>query len=226
MNHHVELTINEDLLKGFCKKNNFVIVTDKMLKENNMYKELVYATNNNFIGKSVYPKSMPLIMNEGVWQKLIDINTELKKSKLCLKIYDAYRPIQIQQIFWDYFYEKYGYNDETLVADPNKYGTHNIKINAVDLTLVKLNGKKVKLPCEFDDFTEASKVNYEGCSKAAKQNRDLLINTAKKHGLTVNNDEWWHFYDNRLNHYGMKYDYSKSSLIPIGADEVFIFKQQ
>lgn len=31
-----------------------------------MYKELVYATNNNFIGKNIYPNDMPLIMNKEI----------------------------------------------------------------------------------------------------------------------------------------------------------------
>ena len=60
---------------------------------------MVYATNNNFIGKNIYPNDMPLIMNKEIWNKLIRINNDLKRQNLCLKIYDAYRPNVVQKIF-------------------------------------------------------------------------------------------------------------------------------
>ena len=218
----MKLIINKESLVKFCQDNNFIIVTDQMLKDNNMYKEIVYASENNFVGKAVYPKDMPVIMNNCVWDKLIKINKSLNNYNLSIKIYDAYRPIEIQKLFWDYFYEMHGYNNETLVANPDKYGTHNITINAIDILVVGLDGKEVELPCEFDDFSIKASVNYDGCSINAKRNRDLLIDIAKENGLIVNNDEWWHFYDERLVKYGMKYDYSKSNFIPIGEENVFI----
>lgn len=218
----MNLIINMTLLDKFCADNDFIVVTDEMLKDNNMYKDIVYASNNNFVGKAVYPKEMPIIMNNGVWIKLININKSLMNYGLCLKIYDAYRPVEIQRLFWDYFYETHGYNDETLVANPEKYGTHNITINAVDMFVVNLDGSDVELPCQFDDFSEKAGVNYNGCSNVAKENRDLLINISKENGLVVNEDEWWHFYDDRLLKYGMKYNYSKSDFIPIGEENVFI----
>ena len=185
---------------------------------------IVYATDNNFVKESVYPKDMPLITNIGVWDKLVKVNNELKEKGLCIKIYDAYRPIEVQKIFWNKFYNSHGFYDETLVANPNKYGTHNITINAIDVFVVDLDGNDVELPCEFDDFSEKASINYNECTKQAKHNRDLLINTSKKYGLIVNENEWWHYYDSRLTEYGMKYDYSKSHLVPVGEEEVFILK--
>ena len=220
----VELIIKQELLEEFCRINNFIIITDEILKEKNMYKDIVYATNNNFVGESVYPIDMPIIMNEGVWEKLIKINDELKMHGFCIKIYDAYRPIEIQKIFWEKFYSTHGYYDETLVANPNKYGTHNITINAIDIFIVNLDGSSVELPCEFDDFTEKASIDYDKCTENQKNNRDLLINIAIKHGLLVNFDEWWHFYDNRLEKYGMKYNYKNSDLIPKNEKEVFLLK--
>lgn len=226
INKNFELTIKYELLEEFCEINNFIVITDDMLKENNMYKDLIYATDNNFVGKSVYPKDMPLIMNKDVWQKLIGVNNELKEHGLCLKIHDAYRPIEIQKIFWEEFYNNHGYYDETLVANPNKYGTHNITINAIDIYVVNLDGSIADVPCEFDDFTGKASIYYADCSEKAKYNRDLLISIASKHGLVVNTDEWWHYYDERLEEYGMKYNYSESELVPKKEDRVFILKNK
>lgn len=220
----VELIVRKELLNEFCELNDFLIISDDMLKEHNMYKDLVYSTDNNFVGKKIYPEDMPLIINKIVWEKIVRINEELKEHRFCLKINDAYRPIEIQKIFWETFYNTHGYYDETLVANPSKYGTHNITINAVDILLVDLNGNDVELPCEFDDFTEKANIYCDNCSKKAKQNRDLLISIAQKHGLIVNVDEWWHFYDNRLENFGMKYNYSMSEFVPKKENEVFILK--
>ncbi len=217
-----ELIINYELIDEFCKLNNMLVVTDKMLQENNMFKNIVYATNNNFVGRSVYPKDMPIIMNQNIWEKLIKINNELKEKNFCIKIYDAYRPIGIQKLFWEFFYEENGYYDEHLVANPNKYGTHNITINAVDICLCNLDGINVELPCEFDDFTGKANIFYNECSNEAKNNRDLLINIAQKHGLIVNQDEWWHFYDEELKDYGMGFNFLESDFIPQKDTDVFV----
>ena len=221
MKNTFELIINYELIDEFCKLNNMLVITDEMLQENNMFKNIVYATDNNFVGRSVYPKDMPIIMNQDVWEKLIKINNELKEKKFCIKIYDAYRPIGIQKLFWEFFYEERGYYDENLVANPNKYGTHNITINAVDICLCGLDGSNVELPCEFDDFTGKANIFYNECSNEAKKNRDLLINTAQKHGLIVNQDEWWHFYDEELKDYGMGFNFIESDLIPQKDTDVF-----
>ena len=219
------MIINFEEIENFCKLNDFVIITDELLDREGMYKNFVYATENNFVGKSVYPKEMPIMINEEVWKKVIATNNELKEEYgLSLKLYDAYRPIEIQKIFWEDFYNIYGYYDETLVANPEKYGTHNITINAVDISIVNLDGSEVELPCEFDDFTEKANIYYDKCSPKAKENRNLLISIANKHGLLVNADEWWHYYDNRLENYGMKYNYANSEFIPQKENEVFILK--
>ena len=221
----LKMIIDNNELENFCKINDFIIIDDKMLEEAGMFKNLVYATDNNFVGMSVYPKNMPIIMNKEVWNKLVSINNDLKKEKKCLTIYDAYRPIQIQRLFWDYFYKTHGYYDETLVANPNKYGTHNIKINAIDMFISNIDGSPLELPCEFDDFSEKASIYYENCSNEALLNRDLLINTAKKYGLVVNESEWWHYYDERILEKGMKYNYSESELKPINEDKTFILQR-
>lgn len=222
---NIDLVIRYDLLEEFCDINDFVIINNNMLIENNIYKHLFYENEDNFVGQRVYPKGMPLIVNKVVWLKLININNDLKKYGLALMICDSYRPIEIQKMFWKFFYNKYGYYDETLIANPNKYGTHNITINAMDLFVVGLDGSDVELPCEFDDFTGKASVDYNECSELARKNRDLLINIASKNGLIVNPGEWWHFYDNRLEEYGMKYNFSNSSLVPKMEEEVFILKK-
>ena len=58
-------------IEDYCKLRNilekdypdYLPFYDEMLNENKMYKNFVYATDNNFIGKKVYPSDMPVIIN-------------------------------------------------------------------------------------------------------------------------------------------------------------------
>lgn len=220
----MKLEINFNKLENFCKENDFILIDDEKLKSENMYKNFVYSTTNNFVGKAVYPENMPIIINKDVWDKLTKMNNELKLKGKSITIYDAYRPIQIQKLFWDFFYEVHGYHDETLVANPDKYGTHNIKINAIDMFITNIDGSYLELPCEFDDFTEKANIYYDRCSKESIKNRDLLIDTAKKYGLIVSENEWWHFVDNRIFNQGKICNYLESNLIPAGQEKVFILQ--
>lgn len=216
------MKINFNDLDSFCKKNNFIIITDEMLKEEKIVKNIVYATKNNFVGIQIYPEDMPILINANVWKKLKATNNDLKKEGKCITIYDSYRPIPVQKLFWDYFYKQYGYYDETLVANPNKYGTHNIKINAIDIFISNIDGSPIELPSEFDDFSEKASIHYNKCSKEAIYNRDLLINTARKHGLIVNESEWWHYIDESIHEKGLHFNYLNSDLIPVDEEKIFI----
>lgn len=218
----MEIIINYDNLDSFCKKNGLLRISDEILREENMYKDLKYATDDNFVGRRVYPKDMPLIINKVVWEKMKKINNSLKEEGLCLLILDAYRPIEIQKIFWDFYVSQNNSEDETLVANPNKYGTHNITMNAIDIMPVRLDGSYIELPSCFDDFTGKANIYYDGCSVLAKENRDKFIRIVTSNEMSVNEDEWWHFYDNSLLEYGMRYNYKNSKFKPV--DEEITFK--
>ena len=79
-NEKFKLIINYEMLDEFCKINDFQIITKEMLKENNIFEDLIYATDDNFVGKSVYPKDMPLMMHKTMWSKLIKINQKLNEK--------------------------------------------------------------------------------------------------------------------------------------------------
>ena len=220
------IEINYDNLKHFCDINDFVLISEEELKKENMYKNFVYSTNNNFTGMRVYPIDMPVIMNKEMWERLKLINNELKKYNKALKIYDAFRPNVIQRIFWDNFYETHGYHDEGLVANPDKYGGHNIKLNAVDIIMCNIDGTDLDMPSLFDDFTGKASINYNGCSEIQKLNRELLIKVCSKYGLIVNKDEFWHYTLDILENMKLNGNYNIESLIPKEVDKTFILSDK
>ena len=69
-----------------------------------------------------------------------------------LKVYDAYRPLSVQKIFWNIM------PDERYVADPGEGSRHN-RGSAVDVTLVELkSGRELEMPSGYDDFS--SRASY------------------------------------------------------------------
>lgn len=59
--------------------------------------DIRYATKNNFLGWPVYP-SDACYLHRLPAQALSQIQRELKKINLSLQIFDAYRPLSVQQI--------------------------------------------------------------------------------------------------------------------------------
>jgi len=71
----MEGVINYDNLDSFCEKNGLLIISKEELDKEKMYVDLKYANDDNFVGRRVYPKDMPLIINKIVWEKVKKINT-------------------------------------------------------------------------------------------------------------------------------------------------------
>lgn len=147
--------------------------------------DIRYATTNNFTGKQVY-SCAECFLQQSVAQALKKVQEELYLQGLSLKIFDGYRPLSVQKIFWDLV------PDPRYVADP-KVGSRHNRGCAVDVTLVRLDGTELLMPTEFDDFTEKAHANYPHVSSEVAANRTLLNNVMTKHGFENMPTEWWHF---------------------------------
>lgn len=148
--------------------------------------DLPYATIHNFTGKKVYP-SARCFLQEPAALALDKVQLELKKQNLGLKIWDAYRPLSVQKIFWEIC------PDDNYVANPAKGSRHN-RGCAVDVTLVDLKTEKeLVMPSRFDDFSEKASRNYDTMTSEARKNCKLLETTMEKYGFKGLQSEWWHF---------------------------------
>ncbi len=145
-----------------------------------------YATLNNFTGKKVYPSGRCFLQRPAALA-LNKVQRELKKHGLGLKIWDAYRPLSVQKIFWEI------YPNDNYVADPAKGSRHN-RGCAVDVTLIDLKtGKELEMPSCFDDFSEKAGRDYEKMDSEARKNCKLLETAMEKYGFKGLSSEWWHF---------------------------------
>jgi len=148
--------------------------------------DIRYATTNNFTGEKIYDLAKAYA-RKPVARALKEIQTDLKKQGLGIKIFDAYRPYKATVKFYEV------YKDTTYVASPYKGSRHN-RGCALDLTLINLQtGKELKMPTGYDSFKKEAWPSTPVHDPEAKKNRTLLIQAMEKHGFRVNSSEWWHY---------------------------------
>ena len=147
--------------------------------------DIRYATIDNFTGKAVYPVARCFLAREAA-RALAVVQADLRKLGYGLKVYDGYRPLSVQKIFWSIL------PDPRFVADPAQGSRHN-RGYAVDLTLVDASGNEVLMPTPFDDFTERAARDFMDLPSEAIAHRALLESAMTCRGFIPYASEWWHF---------------------------------
>lgn len=152
----------------------------------NIILDIRYATSENFLGFSIY--SQPLCyLHRDAAEALSKVQKELESLDLFLKIFDGYRPLPVQQLMWDTI------QDERYVSNPAKNKGRHTRGTAVDVTLLDKKGNELEMPSPFDDFSERAHSHFQGSTKKALHNRQLLKLIMEKHGFEQYPYEWWHF---------------------------------
>jgi len=148
--------------------------------------EVRYASDNNFYGSAVYDEDAVFLRRPAA-EALFKVQLELLAQNKTLKIFDAYRPYIVTVLF----YEKI--KDTNFVASAYTGSRHN-RGCAVDLTIADLlTGDELRMPTEYDDFSERAAVDYMNIPDEEKANRNLLQDVMKKYGFLSLRSEWWHF---------------------------------
>jgi len=155
--------------------------------------DMKYATSDNFLRRSLYSRAKAYA-RKTVAFKLDRVQKELEKRGLGLKIWDAYRPLPVQQELWNMM------PDERYVADPKKGSAHN-RGAAVDVTLVDSYGNELAMPTAFDDFSERAHLDYMDLPEDVLAHRALLVQAMKDQGFVPLKTEWWHYSDTEAEAY-------------------------
>jgi serine beta-lactamase-like protein LACTB len=151
--------------------------------------ELRYATDNNFLGTPLYPKTARAYMQRPAAEALARVSKAIAPKGYGLKVYDPYRPWFVTKMFWDATPEKF----HMFVADPSQGSRHN-RGCAVDLTLDDLKtGKPVEMVSGYDEFSDRAYPNYWGGTSRQRWHREFLRRAMEDQGFTVYEAEWWHF---------------------------------
>lgn len=147
--------------------------------------DMKYATEDNFLKAKVYDCAECFLRFKTV-KALVKANTKFIKKGYHIKIYDCYRPLDIQKRMW-----KIVSNPE-YVADPAKGSIHN-RGGAVDITLVDADGKDLYMGTSFDFFGPEASHYFNNLSDEVKQNRALLKRIMQENGFDSFDSEWWHY---------------------------------
>jgi D-alanyl-D-alanine dipeptidase len=151
--------------------------------------DMRYATEDNFTKKKLYD-SNTCFLRKSTALKLNEVQKKLEEMNLGLKVWDCYRPLAVQRIFWAIL------PDERYVANPETGSRHN-RASAVDVTLVDSQGKELQMPTGFDDFSPRAGHPYQDLPDQAIRNRELLKGLMEKAGFTPLPEEWWHYDDEK-----------------------------
>jgi len=181
-----------------CKSQNSVVNSEKELTtvadttfvnlkdySSNFVYDMKYATEDNFLKAKVYDCAECYLRLKTV-KALISANQKFMKKGFRIKLFDCYRPLDIQKKMWEIV------PNPEYVANPAKGSIHN-RGGAVDITLVDSNGKELDMGTKFDFFGAEASHNYLGVSEEVKENRQFLKRIMQKKNFNSFDSEWWHY---------------------------------
>ena len=174
----------------------FVNVKDA---DSSIYVSLMYSRPDNFCGVTLYDDLKEAYLHPKAIKAIVKAQQYLKSLRpdLSLIIYDASRPMHIQQKMWD---KVKNTNKSKYVSNPaHGGGMHNYGM-AVDISLCTLGGDSIDMGTKVDYMGSAAHIDQEQqlvaqgkISRQARKNRLLLRKVMKHAGWIPLRTEWWHF---------------------------------
>lgn len=183
-----------DLIKNNYLNGNSIAIYDGIndttfVKLKNFSKDFIfdmkYATEDNFLKRKVYDCEECYLRLKTI-KSLIEANLEFQSKGYRIKLFDCYRPMDIQKKMWEIV------PNADYVADPKKGSIHN-RGGAIDITLVDKDDKELDMGTKFDFFGPEAAHNYQNSPKKVKKNRALLKEVMLKHNFKSFDSEWWHY---------------------------------
>lgn len=160
---------------------------------------LMYTRPDNFTGKVLYTDLNKAYLHPLAAEALKKAQTELKKThpQCSLIVYDAARPMSVQQKMWDVVK---GTSKNIYVSNPaNGGGLHNYGF-AVDVSICNEQGDTIPMGTIIDHLGREAQPKLEEemlsrgvVSQEALSNRRLLRQVMAAGGYKVLSTEWWHF---------------------------------
>lgn len=147
---------------------------------------LAYATPENFTGEPVYKAGARCFLHPEAAACLYRAVDLAKRQGYTLKVFDAYRPTEVQWALWHHS------PDPDFLADPRRGSPHSRGV-AIDLTLCDAAGNELDMGTPFDAFTPLSHHGNTDVPQAAQMNRFILMGIMTTAGWDFYRNEWWHY---------------------------------
>lgn len=169
-----------------------------------------------------YGDRSPYYLREAVLHSLCQAQTILQQTypDWQIQIFDAYRPIPVQQFMVDHAYgqllDAKALNPQTLSTDqehalrqevyqfwavpspdPSTPPPHSTGA-AIDITLVNESQEPIEMGSPIDEISDRSYPNYfatqpNPTAQTYHHHRQILYNSMAQAGFTQHPNEWWHF---------------------------------
>jgi D-alanyl-D-alanine dipeptidase len=163
--------------------------------------DLKYAGSDNFMKMKLYNVIDKAFLQKDVAHRLSLCQKYLKSidPTLHLLVYDAVRPLSVQQKMWDALDTIPVAQRTKFVSNPANGSIHNYGA-AVDLTICDNNGNPLDMGAGYDDIREIAYPRLETQFLASGEltqeqidNRKLLRKVMAFQKFTNIETEWWHF---------------------------------
>ena len=161
--------------------------------------DLMYTRADNFTGKVLYEDLQEAYLHPEAAKALLQAQKRLKElyPGYSLIIYDAARPMSVQQKMWNVVK---GTSQNIYVSNPARGGgLHNYGL-AVDVSIADEKGNPLPMGTKVDHLgkeahidTEAAMVQQGIITAQERKNRLLLRRVMTDAGYKPLRSEWWHF---------------------------------
>ena len=161
-------------------------------QDKNIFVSLMYARDDNFMGKVLYDDLREAYLHPDAITPLLKAQQLLRQAHpdYHLMIFDAARPMYIQQQMWDVLK---GTRQQNYVSNPaHGGGLHNYGL-AVDVSIANTQGDTIPMGTIVDHLGREAHTDFTAISAEALQNRRLLIRVMREAGFRSLPSEWWHF---------------------------------
>jgi D-alanyl-D-alanine dipeptidase len=176
-------------------------LSDVTQMDSTIWFELKYYGSDNFMRQKLYHSINRPYLQKDVALRLMKCSSYLrsKDTSLHLLIYDAVRPIEVQQKMWSAMDTIPVGERIKFISNPKNKSLHNYGA-AVDLTICRSNRKPLDMGAGFDDIRLIAYPSYEAhfletgeLSKEQYKNRQLLRTVMRSQKFRNIPSEWWHF---------------------------------
>lgn len=160
---------------------------------------LMYGRADNFTGRVLYDDLHHAYLHPKAARALRLAQKYLKEERpeLSLIVFDAGRPMSVQQKMWDVVA---GTSKDIYVSNPaHGGGLHNYGM-AVDISICDAKGDTLTMGTKIDYMGARAHIDKETelmragkLTRRAVRNRQLLRRVMRKAGFRALRTEWWHF---------------------------------
>ncbi|MES2995169.1 MAG: M15 family metallopeptidase [Patescibacteria group bacterium] len=167
------------------------------------------------------PGAVPeLFLRQSVVEALVPVNTRLATADLQLFVFDAWRPLAIQNHFHDVWFPERirqqhpAWTEDEVTKEVERYWARGARTQAeidpnsppphatgaaLDVTVRKIGGEQLWMGTIFDDVSAPAHTDYLEKNQSSfseeegMRNRRLLYWLMSEAGFVNNPTEWWHY---------------------------------